>query len=330
MMRRFLEQRCHDDRILPTCWLHRPPKCTAIAIIELSQTKVKLLTNRITSVYEKCKPVKEKRWSLPERYDGKLPGNEMMTAPNDERHALLTVVKRDSWQMTDKNPDWCQDFGEYYRCVGNHVKSWVGQRWWVSDGAGAKRVTSGRQRALHAQRSSRAGSGQRKSFASGNYGFIRLIVYTLCHHQNTNKIYTAFTNRFRHALHSIQELFKTITDLLHNSSDAKQNWDAVEARCQQESMDVSRLHNVSTALWKTTRWVGWACTLVRPAQSSVGGWPPNCEKVPAAAAGPTPVSFLIDWVVHNTHCVKEWSAVGRERGEGMGWEVRFDQGWGKR
>ena len=66
-----------------------------------------------------------------------------------------------------------------------------------------------------------AGSGQRKSFASGNYGFIRLIVYTLCHHQNTNKIYTAFTNRFRHALHSIQELFKTITDLLHNSSDAK-------------------------------------------------------------------------------------------------------------
>ena len=162
MMRRFLEQRCHDDRILPTCWLHRPPKCTAIAIIELSQTKVKLLTNRITSVYEKCKPVKEKRWSLPERYDGKLPGNEMMTAPNDERHALLTVVKRDSWQMTDKNPDWCQDFGEYYRCVGNHVKSWVGQRWWVSDGAGAKRVTSGRQRALHAQRSSRGGEWSKK------------------------------------------------------------------------------------------------------------------------------------------------------------------------
>ena len=163
MMRRFLEQRCHDDRILPTCWLHRPPKCTAIAIIELSQTiKVKLLTNRITSVYEKCKPVKEKRWSLPERYDGKLPGNETMAAPNDERHALLTVVKRDSWQMTDKNPDWCQDFGEYYRCVGNHVKSWVGQRWWVSDGAGAKRVTSGRQRALHAQRSSRGGEWSKK------------------------------------------------------------------------------------------------------------------------------------------------------------------------
>ena len=66
-----------------------------------------------------------------------------------------------------------------------------------------------------------AGSGQRKSFASGNYGFIRLIVYTLCHHHNTNKIYTAFTNRFRHALHSIQEPFKTITDLLHNSSDGK-------------------------------------------------------------------------------------------------------------
>ena len=57
---------------------------------------MKLLTNRITSVYEKCKPVKEKRRSLPERYDGKLPGNEMMAAPNDERHALLTVVKRDS------------------------------------------------------------------------------------------------------------------------------------------------------------------------------------------------------------------------------------------
>ena len=57
---------------------------------------MKLLTNRITSVYKRCKTVKEKLSSLPERYDGKLPGNEMMAAPNDERHALLTVVKRDS------------------------------------------------------------------------------------------------------------------------------------------------------------------------------------------------------------------------------------------
>ena len=97
----------------------------------------------------------------------------------------------------------------------------------------------------------------------------------------------------------------------------KKCWDAVEARCHQESMDVSRLHNVSTALWKTTRWVGWACTLVRPAQSSVGGWPPNCEEVPAAAAGPTPVSFLIDWAVHYTLC-KGVKCCGKREGRGNG------------